>query len=221
MIIAIDGPSGTGKSTVAQSLAHRLNFLYFDTGAMYRCFTYVLLQNHTSFENHEAIAKALKEFDFDIKVEDGEYRYFLDEKDVSIAIRQEKVSEMASKIAKNPFVRQELLPIQRVFGHKGNVVMEGRDIGTIIFPNADLKIFLTADLEVRTQRRVDQLKKKFGASADSTQVLKEMERRDDQDSNRAVAPLKQAEDAIVIDTTHLNADQVVAMIINLTRPFLS
>ncbi len=216
MIIAIDGPSGTGKSTVAQSVAHRLNFLYFDTGAMYRCFAYFLLQNHTHFENQNAIAKALKEFDFDVKVEDGEYRYFLDEKDVSTAIRQEKVSEMASKIAKNPFVRQELLPIQRVFGYKGNVVMEGRDIGTVIFPNADLKIFLTADLEVRTKRRVDQLKKKFGVNSDSMQVLKELERRDDQDSNRAVAPLKQAQDAIVIDTTHLNVDQVVAMIINLT-----
>jgi cytidylate kinase len=220
VIIAIDGPSGTGKSTVAQGLARRLNFLYFDTGAMYRCFTYFLLQNHIHFENSEAISRALKEFDFDIKVEAGEYQYFLGEKDVSIAIRQEKVSEMASKIAKNPIVREQLLPIQRVFGLKGNVVMEGRDIGTVIFPKANLKIFLIADLEVRTQRRVDQLHQKFGVDSDATQVLKEMEKRDTQDSNRAVAPLKQAKDAIVIDTTYLNADQVISMIIKLTSPFL-
>ena len=220
MIIAIDGPSGTGKSTVAQGLARQLNFLYFDTGAMYRCFTYFLLQNHINFEDHDAIVKSLKEFDFDIKIEDGEYRYFLNEQDVSLAIRQEKVSEMASKIAKNPFVRQELLPIQRVFGHKSNIVMEGRDIGTVIFPNADLKIFLNADLKVRTQRRVDQLKQKFGTSSDPAQVLKEMEKRDAQDSNRSIAPLKQAEDAIVIDTTHLNADQVIATIVKLTSSFL-
>lgn len=216
MIIAIDGPSGTGKSTVAQELARRLNFLYFDTGAMYRCLAYFLLERHVHVDDHETIIEALKDFDFDVEFDQGVYRYFLEGKDISTAIRQEKISEMASKVAKHSFVRQALLPIQRAFGHKGNVVMEGRDIGTVIFPQAKLKIFLTADLKVRTERRVQQLKQKFGTTSQYEKVLKEMEMRDAQDSNRDIAPLKQASDAIVIDTTDLNADQVVEMIVKLT-----
>lgn len=217
MIIAIDGPSGTGKSTVAQRLARKLNFFYFDTGAMYRCFAYFLLKRQVDAEDQEGILQALKAFDFDVELLEGEYHYFIEGEDISLSIRQERVSEMASKVAKHGFVRESLLPIQRAFGLKGHVVMEGRDIGTVIFPQAELKIFLTADLKVRTERRLRQLEQKFGATAEYDRVLEEMEKRDRQDSNRNVAPLKQAEDAVVIDTTHFTIDEVVEAIIKLVK----
>lgn len=216
MIIAIDGPSGTGKSTVAQGVARVLNFLYLDTGAIYRAFAYFLVKNQVSFEEIESVKNALKLFDLDIDTKQEQYKYILDGDDISEVIRQEKISELASKIGKNPMVRQELLPIQRAFGKKGNLVAEGRDIGTVVFPNAELKIFLTALEEIRAQRRLDQLNRKFSSNThDYEQVLEEMKSRDANDRSREIAPLKQAKDAILIDTSHLTIEQSINQIVKL------
>lgn len=216
MIIAIDGPSGTGKSTVAQGVARVLNFLYLDTGAIYRAFAYFLVKNQVSFEEIESVKNALKLFDLDIDTKQEQYKYILDGDDISEVIRQERISELASKIGKNPMVRQELLPIQRAFGKKGNLVAEGRDIGTVVFPNAELKIFLTALEEIRAQRRLDQLNRKFSSNThDYEQVLEEMKSRDANDRSREIAPLKQAKDAILIDTSHLTIEQSINQIVKL------
>lgn len=220
MIIAIDGPSGTGKSTVAQRTAQALGFLFFDTGAMYRAFAYFMHKNHASLDDPLEIQQALTAFDFDIQWRQGEYVYLLEGEDVSGAIRQETISALASKIAKNPLVRAGLLPIQRVFSKKGNFVMEGRDIGTEIFPNAEVKVFLTAKENIRAQRRLDQLNKKFPAiSHHYEQILEEIQARDENDTNRAACPLRQAHDAILIDTSDLSIDEVVQMIVNLTKKY--
>lgn len=216
MIIAIDGPSGTGKSTIAQKVAKDLGFLYLDTGAIYRAFAYFLIKNHVSFEEMDSVENALKLFDLDIDKQQEGYRYILDGEDISEAIRQEKISEAASKIGKNSIVRQELLPIQRAFGKKGDLVVEGRDIGTVVFPHAELKIFLTAPEEIRAKRRLDQLNEKFPSITHQYEkILEEIKNRDANDRNRDIAPLKSAKESILIDTAHLTIDQVVNEIVNL------
>lgn len=216
MIIAIDGPSGTGKSTIAQRVAKMLDFLYLDTGAIYRAFAYFLIKHQVSFEEVDSIKNALKLFDLDIERDLDEYRYILDGEDISQIIRQEKISEAASKIGKNAMVRQELLPIQRMFAKKGSIVVEGRDVGTVVFPHAELKIFLTAPEEIRAKRRVDQLNNKFpGIIHDYHMVLEKIKNRDANDKNRDIAPLKPAKESIMIDTGHLSIDEVIEEIVNL------
>lgn len=218
MIIAIDGPSGTGKSTVAQKTAHVLGFLFFDTGAMYRALAYFMNRHHHSFEDPVAVKKALSVFDFDIECYQGEYKYLLNGEDVSAAIRQETVSVLASTIAKNPLVRTALLPIQRTFARKGNLVMEGRDIGTVVFPDAEVKVFLTAREGIRAQRRLEQLNKKFpGVIHHYDKILEEIRIRDHNDCSRSACPLKQADDAVFIDTSDLSIDEVVQTIVHLTK----
>jgi cytidylate kinase len=216
MIIAIDGPSGTGKSTVAQAVAKALKFLYLDTGAIYRAFAYFLVKNQASFEDNDTVENALKLFDLDIEHEQDQYKYLLDGEDISDVIRQEKISELASKIGKNPLVRQELLMTQRSFAKKGNLVAEGRDIGTVVFPQSEVKIFLTAQDEIRAQRRLDQLNRKFPSSTHSYEtILEDIRNRDENDKGREVAPLKQAKDAILIDTSHITVDGVIDQILNI------
>ncbi len=218
MIIAIDGPSGTGKSTVARFLADRLGYLYLDTGALYRLLALHLSINHVDLSEEEKLLEALENFEFDIQSLNQEYSYFLDNKDVTEVIRQPKISESASIISKNPFVREKLLPIQRSFAKKHSIVLEGRDIGTVVFPNAELKVFLTASAEIRADRRYKQLKNKFPHQIfDYQKILQEQQERDYQDETRTVAPLKQAPDAVFIDTTHLTIDQVVEKIITLIK----
>jgi cytidylate kinase len=218
MIIAIDGPSGTGKSTVARILADRLGCLYLDTGALYRLLALHFSVSHVDFSEEENLFKALENFTFDIQNLNQEYRYFLDNKDVTEAIRQPKISELASHISKNPCVREKLLPIQRGFAKKHSVVLEGRDIGTVVFPHAELKVFLTASAEIRADRRYNQLKNKFPQQMfDYQKILQEQRERDYQDETRTLAPLKQAPDAVFIDTTHLTIDQVVEKIIGLIK----
>lgn len=218
MIIAIDGPSGTGKSTVAQEVARALGFFYFDTGAMYRAFAYFLHKNKISFEELEGVREALKKFDFDIQKQEGEYIYLVSEEDVSSAIRQNIISQLASTIAKNPLVRLELLPVQRAFAKKGSFVMEGRDIGTVVFPDAEVKIFLTAEEKIRAKRRLDQLKQKFpGVTHHYEQVLAELRARDIADQTRDVCPLRQAEDAILIDTSYMSVEEVIEAIVKVIK----
>jgi len=218
VIIAIDGPSGTGKSTVAQEVARALGFFYFDTGAMYRAFAYFLHKNKISFEELEGVREALKKFDFDIQKQEGEYIYLVSEEDVSSAIRQNIISQLASTIAKNPLVRLELLPVQRAFAKKGSFVMEGRDIGTVVFPDAEVKIFLTAEEKIRAKRRLDQLKQKFpGVTHHYEQVLAELRARDIADQTRDVCPLRQAEDAILIDTSYMSVEEVIEAIVKVIK----
>lgn len=219
MIIAIDGPSGTGKSTVAKGVAKRLGFTFFDTGAMYRAVAWQILQDGIDPSDQKAVTDALPRFAFHIKTSpDGERSYFVGTHDVSKEIRSQHISSVASKVAIYPEVRQTLVQIQRKFGQETDAVFEGRDMGTVVFPNADLKIFLTAKPEVRAERRYKELKGKFpdlAAELSLDQIQVEIEARDVNDSTRAISPLKQAADAILIDTSNLSVEQVIQQIVKL------
>ena len=219
MIIAIDGPSGTGKSTVAKGVAKRLKFTFFDTGAMYRSVAWKILQEKIDPSDEAGVVALLNQFQYQIRTDiNGERRYFVDAVDVTSEIRTQEISSISSRIAVYPEVRQFLVKIQRKFGRSCDAVFEGRDMGTVVFPTADLKIFLTARPEVRAERRYQELLSKFPDLAESLsveQILGEMEERDQNDSNRAVSPLRQASDAILIDTSDLTADQVIEKIIRI------
>ena len=204
-IIAVDGPAGAGKSTVSKIVASKLGYTYIDTGAMYRA---VALKSSRSAENLADIVK-------DINIElDDRARVFLDGADVTKEIRTPEISKLASDVSKFPFVRKKLTELQRKMATRGAVIMDGRDIGTQVLPNADLKIFLTASLDERARRRFEELQAK-GQTADLADVKKEIALRDKQDSEREIAPLKQAEDAILIDSTNLMIDEVVGKILTL------
>ncbi|MES2273116.1 MAG: (d)CMP kinase [Chlamydiota bacterium] len=221
MIITIDGPSGTGKSTVARGVALRLGMVFFDTGAMYRSLAWFLLKEEIDPADQEKVAKSLPRFQYEIRVApNGERRYFVCDTDVTDSIRVSQISSTASQIATYGEVRQALVKIQRKFGAKGNAVFEGRDMGTVVFPNADLKIFLSASETVRAERRYRELLAKFpdlAESINSDQILKEIQERDQNDMTRAISPLKKAPDAISIDTSHLSAADVVNQIVHLSR----
>ena len=209
-IIAIDGPAGAGKSTVSKICAARLGYTYIDTGAMYRA---VALKCNAQcvMRNAQLIEELVK--DIDIKLDEAA-RVFLDGREVTKEIRTPEVSKGASDVAKFGFVRKKLTELQREMARQGSVIMDGRDIGTQVLPNADLKIFLTASVEERARRRFEELKEK-NLAADFEQIKKEIILRDKQDSEREIAPLAQAEDAILLDTTNLTIEQVVAEILRL------
>ena len=209
-IIAIDGPAGAGKSTVSKICAARLGYTYIDTGAMYRA---VALKCNAQgvMRNAQLIEELVK--DIDIKLDEAA-RVFLDGREVTKEIRTPEVSKGASDVAKFGFVRKKLTELQREMARQGSVIMDGRDIGTQVLPNADLKIFLTASVEERARRRFEELKEK-NLAADFEQIKKEITLRDKQDSEREIAPLAQAEDAILLDTTNLTIEQVVAEILRL------
>ena len=217
MIITIDGPSGTGKSTVAKGVAKRLGFTFFDTGAMYRSLAWLLLKKGLNPSDISQAIEALPQFQYEIRsASTGERRYFVQGEDVTDMIRSQAISTAASQIAVYPEVRQAMVKIQRQFGHAIDAVFEGRDMGTVVFPNADLKIFLTAKPEVRAERRYRELIHKFPDLAISREaILREIEERDQADSTRAISPLKQAPDAILVDTSHLTAQQVIEKIVSL------
>lgn len=219
MIIAIDGPSGTGKSTVAKALARRLGFVYFDTGAMYRSFAWKSLQEQIAPTDEAGLRKLIEHFQFDIQTDrTGEKHYLVNGVDVTNKIRAQEISNLSSQISIYPFVRQAMVKIQRRFGHKMNVVFEGRDMGTVVFPEAEFKIFLTARPKVRAQRRYRELLVKFPDLAHTLseeQILQEIEERDHKDSTRAISPLRQAKDAILIDTSDSEAEEVVDRIFEL------
>ena len=216
MNIAIDGPAGAGKSTIARLTAKELDFVYVDTGAMYRAIALYLIDNQTDIENEDALKTALDQIHINIVYESGVQHVFLDLQDVSTEIRSEKVGNMASKSSALAPVREKLLDLQRDIAAKNDVIMDGRDIGTNILPNAELKIYLTASVGVRAKRRYDELIL-HGENPDLEEIKKGIEQRDYQDMNRAIAPLKQAEDAVLIDSSDMSIAEVVDKIVSLAR----
>ena len=219
--IAIDGPAGAGKSTVARAAAKELNFLYVDTGAIYRTVALAVDRLGIDPGDGEAVARALPALK--IRMDhgpSGEQRMFLGEEDVSKAIRENRVSALASKVSALPQVRAFLLDFQRQLARENNVIMDGRDIGTGVLPRAEVKVFLTAAPEARARRRLLELEQR-GQQADYDTILKEIVQRDKQDRERAAAPLKQAEDAVLLDTTQLNLEQSVEALLKIVRARLN
>jgi cytidylate kinase len=219
MIITIDGPSGTGKSTVAKGVAKRLKFTFFDTGAMYRCVAWKILKEGIDPSDETRIGALMPSFAFEMRTDpQGERAYFVDGEDITSQIRSRHVTDASSKIATYAAVRKALVSVQRRFGLGCSAVFEGRDMGTVVFPDADLKIFLTACPQVRAQRRYRELLTKFpdiGSTLSEEKILQEIEERDRTDSTRLISPLKQAEDAILIDTSNLSISQVIDQIVRL------
>ncbi len=213
--IAVDGPAGAGKSTVAKRVAKDLNMIYVDTGAMYRALGLYLLENGIAKENEEKITSVCKDIEVTIIYEDGEQRVILNGKDVSHAIRAEEVGVMASVTSAYQSVRAHLLSLQKKLANDFDVIMDGRDIGTCILPNADLKVYLTASSLIRAKRRVNQLKES-GVEADIETVEKDIIERDQRDMNREIAPLKQADDAYYLDSSEMSMEQVVSEIVKLS-----
>ncbi len=210
--VAIDGPAGAGKSTIARRLAAELGYCYVDTGAIYRTVAYFLDLLGISPKDADGVARYLDELTVSITYdEEGKQHMIMNGMDVTEDIRAQEISQKASLVSANPLVREMLLDLQRDMAKEYNVIMDGRDIGTVVLPRAKVKIFLTASPEVRAKRRTAELEAK-GQTANYEKVLKEIQQRDYQDSHRAIAPLKQAKDAVKVDTSELDIDGVVATI---------
>ena len=217
--VAIDGPVGAGKSSVARECAKRLGIIYVDTGALYRSCALFCVRNNVDIspDNEQAVSELLNsKLDLSIKLEDGTQRVIVNGEDVSEEIRTLEISKAASAVSALPSVRAFLLGMQRDIASKNSVIMDGRDIGTVILPNADIKIFITAKPEIRAKRRYDELVAK-GSDVTLGEVLVEVNRRDFNDMNRKEAPLKQAPDAILLDTSELDFEQTVSGVTDLIR----
>lgn len=216
MIITIDGPVATGKSTIAKKLAESIGYIYYDTGAMYRAVALQALRKKIDINDLNALDELLKTFDFRIKFNRGERSYVLNGEDITNDIRTEEVSNFASKVSAIPQVREKLVQLQRSLAQGLNAVFEGRDMGTIVFPDASLKIYLTGRDDVRAKRRFEELKVKYPDTCQNLtmdQVLKDLHDRDEFDMNRPISPLKKADDAYEIDTSDLSIDEVVFKIL--------
>jgi cytidylate kinase len=205
LIIAIDGPSAAGKSTLAKRLAKDLGFTYLDTGAMYRALALKVLSEGIDISNDAALPELINRTEIDLAETGGKLKVLLDGEDVSEKIRTPEVSQMASKTSALKVVRHWMLVLQRALGKRGNVVAEGRDIGTVVFPDAEVKIYLDASVQERARRRVEELRK-TGRQVSLDETLREMGERDKRDSERDLAPLRKANDAIAIDSTSLDAE---------------
>lgn len=212
--VAIDGPAGAGKSTIARRAAEKLGYIYADTGALYRAVGLKFSKSGADISLGSDIKKVLSETEIDIRFIDGEQHVFLDGEDVSGLIRTPEASMTASAVSAKPAVREFLLEMQRKLARENNVIMDGRDIGTVVLPNADVKIFLTASVKVRAERRFRELTEK-GESVNFQDVYDDIEKRDYNDMHRAVAPLKQAEGAVLADTSDLSLDDSVALVIKI------
>lgn len=214
--IAIDGPAGAGKSTIARKVAEKLNFIYIDTGAMYRAMGVYFSRNHTDLEKEAAVEEACRAVEIKLTYEEGVQQIWLNGENVSQIIRTKEAGNMASACAAVPTVRVKLVELQKELAKTSDVVMDGRDIGTVVLPNADVKIYLTASVEVRAERRCKEYQEK-GISAVFEDVKKEVAQRDYNDMHRAVSPLRQAEDAILVDTSDMDIERTVEVILDLAK----
>ena len=214
--IAIDGPAGAGKSTIAKKVAKELSFIYVDPGAMYRAMAYYLLSQGIKGDAQEAIAEKCQGADISIEYKDGEQIVILNGENVNGVIRTEEVGNMASVSSANPKVREHLLKLQRTLAASNDVVMDGRDIGTTILPDAEVKIYLTASPETRAKRRALEYEQK-GIACDINQICQDIVARDLRDMNREISPLKQAEDAVLVDSSEMGIDEVVNAILHVYR----
>jgi len=212
--IAIDGPAGSGKSTIAKKIANHLGLIYIDTGAMYRTLTLIATEKGIGATEDEKLEDLLKDFPFHFEPVSGKQGVFLGERDVTFEIRGESISQQVAQYAKNPLVRSYLAQLQREMTKENPVIMDGRDIGTVILPHADFKFFLTASPEERAKRRTKELEEK-GEKVDYQLILEEIIKRDDVDKKRSTSPLKRAEDAILIDTDNKNIEEVFHLILNI------
>ena len=214
--VAIDGPAGAGKSTIAKQIARKLGYIYVDTGAMYRAMAYYLIQNQVDAADQEAIAAACQHADISICYQDGEQVVLLNGENVNAYLRTEAVGNMASVSSVVPEVRKKLVELQQKLARETDVVMDGRDIGTVVLPDADVKVYLTASVETRAKRRFLELQEK-GEPADLTKIAADIEDRDYRDMHRDISPLRQAEDATLVDSSDMTIDQVVERILELCR----
>lgn len=215
IVVAIDGPAGAGKSTIAKLVAEKLGYAYIDTGAMYRSVAWKFLQTGKDFDE-DIISTLAKTMVIEFKPEASVNRVFVDGAEVTEAIRSTEVTANVSRVAAIGAVREAMVAQQRRMGESGGVLMDGRDIGTVVFPKAQLKIFLTASVEERALRRYKELRAK-GQDVDLAQLKEDIASRDKQDSERAISPLRQAEDALLLDTSHMNIEQVTAKILQLVE----
>ncbi|RTZ95202.1 MAG: (d)CMP kinase [Candidatus Neomarinimicrobiota bacterium] len=219
MIVAIDGPAASGKSTTAKMVAKKLQMTYLDTGAMYRAVTLALLRSNTDLDDYDSVCQVVDELELDIYDQEGKTVVILDGEDVSQAIRSVPVTKNVSAVSAMKYVREAMVEIQRNIGKKTNCVVEGRDIGTVVFPDAEFKIFMVADVKMRAERRLKELQE-MGDDRSLQEVMADLKRRDKKDSTRAHSPLQKAGDAIEIDTSMLSINQQVEKvekIINLVR----
>lgn len=217
MNIAIDGPAGAGKSTIAKQVAKELGFIYVDTGAMYRAIAVYLIENNIPIENESIVGGSIADISIEIKYEDDAQQVYLNGRNVTGNLRTEAVGNMASKSSALPCVREKLLDIQKNLAASYDVVMDGRDIGTNILPNAELKIYLTASVEVRAKRRYDELVSKGETGVELDSIEKDIAQRDRQDMERKIAPLRRAENAVLVDSSDMTIDQVKETIIGLAK----
>lgn len=216
-VVAVDGPAGSGKGTITKIVAERLNLTTVDTGAMYRSVALECLNKNIKPTEIEKINEILKDIQIDLKRENGKQKVYLNGQDVTEKIRSKEVDDCVAKFAAIKEIRDKVTPIQRQMGENQNIIMEGRDIGTVVFPNADVKIYLDATPEERARRRLNQNRQKGMMDETYEQILESVKNRDYIDSHREVAPLKQAEDAIYIDSSNMTVEEVVSKIIQIIQ----
>ncbi len=214
--IAIDGPAGAGKSTIAKMLAKELGYVYVDTGAMYRAMAYYFLQQGIAKEDAAAINAAVDGADVTIRYEDGAQKVLLNGEDVTGGLRTEQVGNMASSTSVYPAVRVKLVTLQQKLAKTADVIMDGRDIGTCVLPDAQVKIYLTASVETRAKRRYDELVEK-GEHADLAKIAEDIKERDYRDMHREMSPLRQADDAVLVDSSDMSIEQVVSAILGIVK----
>lgn len=215
--IAIDGPAGAGKSSIAKALSKRLGYIYIDTGAMYRAVALFFLENNVADGTDSRIESLLEKLEISIKYEDGAQKVILNGEDVTGKLRLEEIGKLASKFSAIGIVREKLVALQRKLAQKENVVMDGRDIGTVVLPNADLKIYLSASSKVRAKRRYLELLEKGQTDLDINDIEDEIIKRDEADMNREISPLKQADDAYYLDSSDMTLEEVVSKILSMVK----
>ena len=215
--IAIDGPAGAGKSSIAKALSKRLGYIYIDTGAMYRAVALFFVENNVSDGTDSRIESLLEKLEISIKYEDGAQKVILNGEDITGKLRLEEIGKLASKFSAIGSVREKLVALQRKLAQKENVVMDGRDIGTVVLPNADLKIYLSASPKVRAKRRYLELLEKGHTDLDINDIEDEIIKRDEADMNREISPLKQADDAYYLDSSDMTLEEVVSKILSMVK----